>query len=141
MRVERVAGETRVGQVILDPFYVSQTLHPRCHVQSLLVGQLILRLEHGAPVCRLMPGPRRIELKRAMRHAHVVAMIEQRERVLETAFAEIAPRTDDIGPDVNIHQQSRSLTHASHVRMALILLRASLQWRNAQKTMTRCCGS
>jgi hypothetical protein len=38
-----------------------------------------------------------------MDEAHVIAMLEQREGVLEAAFAEIAPRADDVGPDVNVH--------------------------------------
>ena len=50
-----------------------------------------------------MTRPGWIELKRAMRHSHLVAVIEQRKRMLEAALAEIAPRADDVGPDVDVH--------------------------------------
>src|SRR5215510_12722359 len=41
-----------------------------------------------------------------MRDAHLVAMIEQRQRVLEASLSEIAPRADDVGPDVDVHQNA-----------------------------------
>src|SRR5262245_30941297 len=52
-----------------------------------------------------MARPRRIELKRSVRHADVVVMIEQRKRVLESALSHIATRADDGGPDMNVHQK------------------------------------
>ena len=103
MRVERVAGQPGIGQVVLEPLDVGEPLHPRVHLPHLVVRELVFRLEHRAAVRRLMAGPGWIELKRAMRHSHVVAMIEERERVLEPALAEIAPRADDVGPDVDVH--------------------------------------
>jgi hypothetical protein len=54
-----------------------------------------------------MAGPRRVELKGPMRDLHLVAMIEEREGMLEPTLAEIAPGADDVGPDVNVHDSSQ----------------------------------
>jgi hypothetical protein len=40
-----------------------------------------------------------------MRDVDFVAVIEQRERVLESALSQVAPRADDVGPDMHVHQK------------------------------------
>ena len=55
-----------------------------------------------------LSGSRRtgIELERPPSHLDRVAMVEPRERVLEVALADVAPGTDDVGPDVDPHEPS-----------------------------------
>ena len=103
MRIERVAGQPRIGQVVFEAFDVGQMLHSGIHVLHLLLRELVLGLEHLTAARRLMARARGIELKRAMRHSNLVPVIEERERMLESALAQIAPRADDIGPDVDVH--------------------------------------
>jgi hypothetical protein len=38
-----------------------------------------------------------------MDHLDLAAMIEPRERLLEPSLADVAPGTDDIGPDIDTH--------------------------------------
>jgi hypothetical protein len=38
-----------------------------------------------------------------MHHSNLIPVIEERERMFESALAQIAPRADDIGPDVDVH--------------------------------------
>jgi hypothetical protein len=47
-----------------------------------------------------------IELKRPMNDLHLVAILEPRERLLEAPLADVAPRTDDVGPDIDAHPLS-----------------------------------
>jgi len=37
---------------------------------------------------------------------HFVTTVEAREGFLETAFADVAPRTDEVGPDIDSHLTS-----------------------------------
>jgi hypothetical protein len=36
---------------------------------------------------------------------HLAAMLERLERQLEASLSQIAPRTDNVGPDVDVHKQ------------------------------------
>ena len=44
-----------------------------------------------------------VELETAPHDFHVLAMLESPERALEAALADVAPRADDVGPDLYLH--------------------------------------
>ncbi len=59
---------------------------------------------------RRRPG---IELERAVHHVDVELAIELGERPFEPTFADVAPRTDDVGPDLDA-QRLVSAGHGDH---------------------------
>ena len=46
---------------------------------------------------------RRVELVGVPGHGDLVAMVEPVQRGLEAALADVAPRADDVGPDIDVH--------------------------------------
>ena len=45
----------------------------------------------------------RIKLETAPGHVHLALVIERSQGALETPLADVAPGTDDVGPDLNLH--------------------------------------
>ncbi len=71
-----------------------------------------LRLGHRDAVLRRQPvdvgalpldGRGRVELERPPHHLHLVGVLEASEGGLEVALADVAPGTDDVGPDLHSH--------------------------------------
>src|SRR4030095_9049119 len=62
--------------------------------------------QHLPPVRRPVARCRGIQLKRTMDDLHLGTTVEARERVLETALADVAPRTHEVGPDIDTHMTS-----------------------------------
>src|SRR5688572_33034886 len=113
MCVERVAGQSSVGQVVLETLGRRHLFHLVVHRADLIFGQTVFRLQHRASTGGLASAPRRIKLKRTMGNSHVVPTSESRERLLEPALAEIAPGTDDVRPDIDLHLSKSRTFHAS----------------------------
>src|SRR5262245_22156219 len=79
--------------------------HPGVHLDGLCGRQPIFLHQHLAPVRRPVARGGRIQLKRTVDDLHFGTIVEARERVLETPFADVAPRTDEVGPDIDAHVQ------------------------------------
>src|SRR5689334_1267119 len=50
-----------------------------------------------------------------MNDLHLVSIVEAYEGLLEAALADVAPRTDEVGPDVDAHTTSISVAGAGSV--------------------------
>jgi hypothetical protein len=77
------------------------------------VGDSLLHLTGLRPVTLgqhllsgLDGGAAGVELERPVHHLDLVAVLETGQRRLEPRFADIAPRADDVAPDLHAHADS-----------------------------------
>ena len=103
VRVEGVAGE-RPFELEVEAFTRRGLRHAAVHLHNLLGREPVLVHQHLAPARRRVARRRRVQLKRTMHDLHVVAVLVARERLLEAACADVAPRTDEVGPDIDAHR-------------------------------------
>ena len=73
------------------------------HLAHLVLGAAVLAGQHpgGQLVAVLRRG--RVQLEGAVDHLDLVAVRESGQRGLEAALADVAPGTDDVGPDLDLH--------------------------------------
>src|SRR4026209_2557863 len=102
MRIERVARQ-RSFQMELEPSSSRGLGHPRIHLDNLVGRPAVFPHQHLATARRPVARCGGIQLKRAMDDVHLVTIVEARERFLEAALADVAPRTDEVGPDIDAH--------------------------------------
>src|SRR6476619_3829220 len=102
VRVERIA---RLGLVEskLEALVSCQFRDMSSGGECLLTGNAVFG---GQPIRRIpvaLAWRLRIEFEAAPDNLNVVAVIETGERCFQTTFADVTPRTDDIGPNLNFH--------------------------------------
>ena len=103
-------GQQGVGpqgpvEVEVQALLGGQRGHPVDHLVRLPGAELALvdlPDRGGAP-----GGAPRIELEGPERHADILRSREAPERRLEPPLADVAPRADDVGPDVDVHPAAR----------------------------------
>src|SRR5579885_1437846 len=101
MRVERVAA-LRLVEVVLEALRRCERLQSRVRGRDLVGAPAVLgrqMLGGGAAPRGRVP----VELERPPQHPDLAAMREPRQRRLEAALADVAPRTDDVRPDLDEH--------------------------------------
>src|SRR5687768_18538484 len=91
----------------LEPFGGRGPLHLPLHRRRLAVGHPVLRHEDVVVIAHFTFRHRGIELVRAVDDLDAVAILHRGEAALEPALADIAPRTHDVGPDLNSDQGTR----------------------------------
>jgi hypothetical protein len=103
----RVAGiaTAQAGHVERQPVPDGALLHLTLGILGLLQGHPVLARQQfdgrGGGIGRGI----RVEFEGPVRHLDLVTMRPAGQRLLETALAEIAPWTYDIGPDLNLHSR------------------------------------
>src|SRR4051812_48220687 len=102
MRIERVAGPKAL-EVEIETVAAPDGRDVVDHRLRVLLATADLAgetLDLGDASIALGRG-RRIELERMPDHGHVLPMREALEGGFETAFAHVAPRARDVGPDID----------------------------------------
>ena len=102
VRVERVAAAHPV-EAELEPFAGRSLGHLRVELACPVDAQAVLAGEVLIVVAGALCGRMRVELERAVGDGDVVSVLELLERLLEPALADVAPRADDVRPDLNLH--------------------------------------
>jgi hypothetical protein len=106
MGVERVARLCHV-EAELQPGAGSGLGHPLVHRERLVARDVeLLRQAVGQGLGCGRRG--RVELEAPPLDLDIVTAVEQRERLLEPALADVAPRADHVGPDLDLHVTLRS---------------------------------
>src|SRR5689334_8233534 len=101
-----------------------QSLAGRClghllfHVASLLDRDPVLLGQARGAFALALGRCRRIEFEASPGHAHIVAMLELRERGLEPALSDVAPRTRDVRPDFDVHERHSLVESATNPSVA-----------------------
>jgi hypothetical protein len=102
MGVEGIAGLGNV-EAEGEAFLGSQLREPLVIPQRLLARHTVLGGESRGGVLRPDGRRTRIELEAAPDDLDLCAVFEPSERRLKASLADIAPRTDDVRPDFNLH--------------------------------------
>jgi len=100
--VKGVAGAGPV-EAVLQALRAGDLLDPGHRGQRLRFGDAVLGGQRPHRVQGLAPRSGRVELERAIRHLDAVTVLEPFQRFLEAALADVAPRTDDVRPDLDPH--------------------------------------
>src|SRR3954454_2631012 len=112
MRVERVA-RLRFVEAELDASIGADTDDFR-HASARFSARNGVLLGDPLDVTARSPPRRvRVELVRLPLDLHVVRVLELAERAFEVAFADVAPRAHDVGPDLDVHLAMLSHPRAS----------------------------
>jgi hypothetical protein len=90
-------------QVIVEPVRGGGSFHVHVHGVRLVLGESVFRHEHVTPIEGRTARRRGVEQVSAVNDLHLIAMGKGREAAFEPALADIAPRTDKVGPDVDAH--------------------------------------
>src|SRR4051794_27143954 len=107
----RVTGGRSV-EVIVQSFSSRGLGHPRIYLFDLARRQPVLSHQHLAAIARVIARGRRIQLERVVEDDDGNVVFEPRERLLEPPFSDVAPRADDVGPDIDTHPVSIAGTAA-----------------------------
>ena len=75
----------------------------RVHRERLLAAHSVLAREMIGAVPLAGARGARVELEAAPSHAHLVPVLEARERGLEAPLSDVAPGAGDIRPDLDVH--------------------------------------
>ena len=102
VRVEGVAG-ARAGEIERDAVGGGDAGHALDHLLGRrLAGAILARQPLGVAALAVVRGRRRrIQLERVPADDDRVAMRELRQRRVEPPLADVAPWTDDVGPDID----------------------------------------
>lgn len=100
-----IEGVARLGTVEaeVEPDLSCGRRHPGQLGARLAKGDAVLAGDARCVVTLANRGRPRIELEGAPHDPHLVAVLEPLEGGLEVALADVAPRADDIGPDLHSH--------------------------------------
>jgi hypothetical protein len=112
VREGRVAADP-LGEVVLQALLGGDLLdagHVRPH---LLDGRSVLRGQGRQRLVRLALGNARVELEGPPDDLDLVPVREPLEGGLQPALADVAPRTDDVGPDLYLHAPSNFVARSS----------------------------
>src|SRR5690606_28391268 len=116
-------GDLRAVEVILEPV----TGRHRCDVvghRPYPLGVAELAAQVFVHVARGAWSNRRIQLVAAPDDVDVIGVLELLQRRLETPLADVAPRTDEVGPDLDQHVT------------ALPVTRPRARWRTSRRHTT-----
>ena len=103
VRVERVAAAREV-EAEVQALGGGDVGHALLHRKRLVAAHAVLLGEMRRAVVLALARSGRVELERAPRHLHLVAVLEAGERGLEAALADVAPGTGDVRPDLDVHR-------------------------------------
>ncbi len=99
VRVDRVHGH-RAGEVEVQALAAGDQRHPVGHLASLRAEPSRQVLDRGHRDAAL---GLRVQLEAVPGDLHLVRVLELGQRVFQAALADVAPRADDVGPDLDLH--------------------------------------
>ena len=112
VREGRVAADA-LGEVVLEALLSGHLLDPGHVRPHLLDGRAVLRGQGRERLVGLALRDARVELEGPPDDLDLVAVGEPLECGLQPALADVAPRTDDVGPDLYLHAWSNFVALSS----------------------------
>ncbi len=92
-----------LGEPVDQSVLGSDRLDAVLHLLRALGRLAVLAGQHRAGALGRLGGCARVELEGAPVHLHLVGVLEGVDGLLHAALADVAPGTDDVGPDLDLH--------------------------------------